>query len=61
MPFVSQAQRAKFYSDPKLKKYAAEFEAATPKGKKLPMYAKKSKRNKRSLTEKLGHAIKNLK
>lgn len=36
MPFVSQAQRAKFYSDPKLRKYAAEYEAATPKGAHLP-------------------------
>lgn len=33
MPFKSQAQRAKFYSDPKLRKYIPEFEAATPKGK----------------------------
>ena len=33
MPFVSQAQRAKFYSDPKLRKYASEWEAATPEGK----------------------------
>lgn len=33
MPFKSQAQRAKFYSDPKLRKYVPEFEAATPKGK----------------------------
>jgi hypothetical protein len=35
MPFVSQAQRAKFYADPKLRKYIPEFEAATG-GKKLP-------------------------
>ena len=33
MPFRSEAQRRKFYSDPKLRKYVAEFEAATPKGK----------------------------
>jgi hypothetical protein len=33
MPFKSQAQRAKFYSDPKLRKFIPEFEAATPKGK----------------------------
>ena len=41
MPWASQAQRAKFYSDPKLRKYAAEFEAATPKGKKLPRHVKR--------------------
>jgi hypothetical protein len=34
VPFKSQAQRRALYAkDPKL---AAEFEAATPKGKKLP-------------------------
>jgi hypothetical protein len=38
MPFVSQAQRAKFYADPKLRKYVADFEAATPKGAKLPKH-----------------------
>ena len=43
MPFKSQAQRAKFYSDPKLKRYIPEFEAATPKGKKLPKHVKKIK------------------
>lgn len=36
MPFKSQAQRAKFYADPKLRKYIPEFEAATPKNRKLP-------------------------
>lgn len=36
MPFKSKAQRAKFYADPKLRKFAPEFEAATPKGKRLP-------------------------
>lgn len=57
MPFVSQAQRAKFYADPKLHKYVAEFESSTPKGKKLPAYVKKSK----SLSDRLGKAIKHLK
>jgi hypothetical protein len=38
MPFASQAQRAKFYADPKLRKFIPEFEAATPKGKKLPQH-----------------------
>lgn len=60
MPFVSQAQRAKFYSDPKLIKYAAEFEKATPKNKKLPAYKKGSKGDKRSLTDKLGGAFSKL-
>lgn len=40
MPFKSQAQRAKFYADPKLRKYIPEFEKATGK-KKLPKRAKK--------------------
>lgn len=45
MPFVSQAQRGYMYSQhPKL---AKEFEAATPKGKKLPYHVKKQKRNAR--------------
>ena len=36
MPFVSQSQRGFMYANhPKM---AAEFEAATPKGKKLPRY-----------------------
>jgi hypothetical protein len=42
-PFRSQAQRAKFHSDPKLRKYVAEFESATPKGKKLPQRVKRKK------------------
>lgn len=59
MPFKSQAQRAKFYADPKLRKYVPEFERAT-KGKKLPAYASKSKKNSKNLTEKLGHAFKHI-
>lgn len=43
-PFRSQAQRAKFYSDPKLRKYATEFEADTPKGKRLPRRIGRKKR-----------------
>lgn len=46
MPFKSQAQRAKFYSDPKLHRYIKEFETATPKGKKLPKHVKKSIKRK---------------
>ena len=42
-PFKSKAQRRKFYSDPKLKRYIPEFESAT-KGKKLPERVKKSKK-----------------
>lgn len=41
MPFVSQAQRRKFYADPELRRYAPEFEAATPKGQKLPQRARR--------------------
>jgi hypothetical protein len=33
MPFVSEAQRRKFHADPRLHKYIAEYDAATPKGK----------------------------
>jgi len=43
-PFRSQVQRAKFYADPKLRKYADEFEAATPKDKKLPKRISKGRR-----------------
>lgn len=43
MPFKSQAQRRKFYADPKLRKYAPEFEAAT-KGKKLPKRVRRKKK-----------------
>jgi hypothetical protein len=32
LPFVSKAQRRKFYADERLHKYIAEYEAATPKG-----------------------------
>lgn len=50
MPFKSQKQRAFMYSQhPDL---AKEFEAATPKGKKLPMRVKKSifkKREKKNV------------
>ncbi len=44
-PFLSQAQRAKFYSDPKLHRYIPEFEKNTPK--KLPKRVKKLKKNKK--------------
>lgn len=47
MPFQSQAQRRFLYAtDPKL---AKEFEAATPKGAKLPEHVKKKKRNRAML------------
>jgi hypothetical protein len=42
MPFVSQAQRGFMYSHhPKI---AKEFEAATPKGKKLPYHKSNAKK-----------------
>jgi hypothetical protein len=41
MPYVSKAQAAKFHVDPRLRKYAPEFDAAS-KGLKLPRH-KKSK------------------
>lgn len=47
MPFKSQAQRAKFYSDPKLRKYIPEFEAATAKGK-LPKRVGNSNEQRRN-------------
>jgi len=44
MPFKSKAQRIALYAkNPKL---AAEFEAKTPKGKKLPERVKKSGKKK---------------
>jgi hypothetical protein len=44
MPFKSQAQRRKIYAvDPKL---AREFEAKTPKGKKLPEKVPAKKKSK---------------
>ena len=47
MPFVSQAQRGFMYA--KHPELAKEFEAATPKGKKLPYHKKKSKKNSHHL------------
>lgn len=47
MPFESQAQRAKFHADPKLRHLADKFERETPKGAKLPHY----KRNTRNVPE----------
>lgn len=45
MPFKSQAQRKFMYA--KHPKLAKEFEAATPKGKKLPQHVKaKTKKSK---------------
>ena len=41
MPFQSEAQRRFMYA--KHPKIAAEFQSATPKGKKLPEHKKKSK------------------
>jgi hypothetical protein len=33
MPFKSEAQRRKFYADPRLRKHAKKWEAHTPQGK----------------------------
>ena len=38
MPFKSEAQRRKFLSDPKLRKYVSEWEKDTPR--KLPSRVK---------------------
>ena len=44
MPFKSRAQRAYLYANnPSV---AKEFEAATPKGKKLPKHVKTKKKKK---------------
>lgn len=46
MPFESKAQRGFMYANhPKL---AKEFEAATPKGKKLPEHKKKAGEKQRA-------------
>jgi len=47
MPYRSKAQMRKFHSDPKLRKYAAEWDAATPNPKKLPERAKPKRKAKR--------------
>ena len=44
MPFVSKAQRKYMYTN--VPEMAAEFEAATPKGKRLPNKVKSSKSRK---------------
>lgn len=46
MPFVSEAQRRKFYATPSLRKYIPEFESATPEGAKLPMHVKKKRHSR---------------
>lgn len=43
MPYVSNAQRKKFNVDPKLRKYAPEYNAAS-KGMKLPEHVSKKKK-----------------
>lgn len=53
MPFVSQAQRRKFYATPSLRKYIPEYEAATG-GRRLPERAgKKHKARKHSIMHEL--------
>lgn len=46
MPFVSNAQRRFMYA--KHPELAKEFQAATPKGKKLPEHVAKRQANKRA-------------
>jgi hypothetical protein len=41
VPWASEAQRRKFYATPSLHKFIPEFNAATPKGRKLPDHVKK--------------------
>lgn len=58
MPFKSQAQRGFMYANhPEI---AKEFEAATPKGKKLPEHVagKKKKKKKASLEDNVKHGLK---
>ena len=47
MPFKSKAQARKFYSDPKLRKYADEWAAETPNIKSLPERKKPMAKKKR--------------
>jgi hypothetical protein len=54
VPYVSQAQRRKFHADPKLRPMAAEWDAATPKGAKLPEHVKGGARDKRHQKIKAG-------
>jgi hypothetical protein len=44
VPFRSQAQRRKFYSDPHLRQYAHAWEAETPHDVTLPKYVRTPKR-----------------
>lgn len=50
MPFKSQAQRGYLYAN--RPDVAKEFEAHTPKGKKLPKHVKKKKKTKRKTKKK---------
>jgi hypothetical protein len=44
MPFQSKAQQRKFFADPRLRKYAKEWAAATPSIKSLPEHKARLKR-----------------
>jgi hypothetical protein len=44
MPWASAAQRKYFFANPRLHKYIAEYEAATPKGAKLPDHVPSKKK-----------------
>jgi hypothetical protein len=52
MPYASLAQARKFHADPKLRKYAAEYDAATD-FKHLPERAKKKHKHRRSVLHEL--------
>lgn len=58
MPYASLAQAAKFHTDPELKKYTPEFDAAS-RGMKLPKYAKGSKVRSQNLAKRAapGHPM----
>lgn len=57
MPWVSEAQRRKFYATPSLRKYIPEFNAATPEGKKLPRHVKKKKRRKKGYNDSINQNL----
>lgn len=57
MPFVSEAQRRKFYATPSLHKYINEFNEATPKGAKLPEHVADKNRNLHQAA--VNHVLKN--
>ncbi len=47
MPWASEAQRRLFYARPELHRYIAEYNAATPKGTKLPEHVVPKRKRKK--------------